>query len=169
MVKKKLALNAALLSVPMDMAEARICNAGLAWVDMARELFAQEVFSLVKVEWWRKPDGSENHLWVSLDSSKNYTTRDMAALPAAPADIGKRRERFDVAIGKLLSQTTPEALWAALVNQMLATIDAYSLREAWKLKNGSTTLNTTYPAFTDSREFLFYLMKARDLPPHPWV
>ncbi len=169
MVNKKLALNASLLCLPLNMAEPRLCNAGLAWVDMALELFAQEIFSVVRVDWWRETDGTDNQLLLSLDSSKNFITKQMATLPGAPADIGKRRERLDVAIEKLLSRTTAEALWAALSNQILAKIDGYYLLSAWKLKTGSTSRDTTYPAFTDTREFLFYLMKARELPPHPWV
>jgi hypothetical protein len=170
MVKKILAMNASLLSVSLNMAEPRLCNAGLAWVDMALELFAQEIFSVVRLDWWRETDGTDNQLLLSLDSSKNFTTKNIATLPGAPADIGKRRERFDVAVEKLLSRTTAEDLWAALSNQILAKIDGYYLLSAWKLKTGSsTTRDTTYPAFTDSREFLFYMMKARELPPHPWV
>jgi hypothetical protein len=170
MVKKILAMNASLLSVSLNMAEPRLCNAGLAWVDMALELFAQEIFSVVRLDWWRETDGTDNQLLLSLDSSKNFTTKNIATLPGAPADIGKRRERFDVAVEKLLSRTTAEDLWAALSNQILAKIDGYYLLSAWKLKTGSsTTRDTTYPTFTDSREFLFYMMKARELPPHPWV
>jgi hypothetical protein len=169
MVKTKLALNPALLVVPTSIAEPRLREAGLAWIDMALELFAQEVFSAVKLDWWRKIDGSENHLLVSLDSSKNFRTKGFGEQAGAPADVGQRRERLDSGVAKLIVRTTPQDLWAALVNHHLASVDAQYLGDAWRQKTRGTSLEDTYPAFTDSREFLFYLTQARGIPTHPWI
>jgi hypothetical protein len=169
MVKVQIALQPARLVVPSSLAEPRLREAGLAWLDMALELFEQEVFSLVKLDWWRTMDGTENQLLLSLDSSKNFRTRQLQDMTGAPPEVFKRRERFDDAVKKLLSRAQPEDLWAALVNQSLFTVDCWYIQEAWGHKTVGTSLERTYPRFSDSREFLFHLMQVRKLPPHPWA
>ncbi|WP_060064573.1 hypothetical protein [Burkholderia ubonensis] len=169
MVKSEFVLRNELLTVPESIAEPRLRAAGLAWLDMALELFSQEVLSGVSLSWRRPLDGSETLLVLVLDSSKNYQTKELMARPNAPPTVLRRRERFDEAVAKLMTRTSPEDLWAALANQSLAHIGAWDFTQAWSSKTSDTALRDLYPSFSDSREFLFYRLQALKTPSHPWL
>lgn len=158
------------LQVPRDLTAPHLRNAGLAWLDMAVALFAQEAFSKLTLSWHRDLQG-EPKLVISLDSSKNYFTKRIRALPGAPADRIDRRRALDEAVKKLLDRTTPEELWAALANSRLADITAWDMDRAWRDPGGRT-----YPGFADGHEFLVNWLVAMkswmDAPApihHPWM
>lgn len=169
MVKSEFTLRNDLLVVPTDLREPRVREAGLAWLAMALDLASQEVFSDLTLRWRRNLAGTENTLVLEFDSSKNYTTKSLMAIPDAPPTIYRRRERFDAAVAKLMTQTTPENLWAALAGQRLAQICAWDLQEAWCKKTGERSTLKTYPRFTDERDFLNNLMEVFDEEIHPWL
>jgi len=167
MVKTKFAMSASDLVVPSSIGEARFREAGLAWLDMGFELFAQEVFSSVSFDWVRKLDG-DSEIQLSLDSAKNFRTRGLQEAVGAPPEIFKRRERFDAAVDKLLSRTSLANLWGALANSHIAKLDVFYIIEAWEQKNRELATAKTYPRFNDSSEFLFYLTQSRKTT-HPWL
>ncbi|KVP98322.1 hypothetical protein WJ96_07315 [Burkholderia ubonensis] len=168
-VKSEFVLRTDLLTVPASIAEPRLRIAGLAWLDMVLELFSQEVLSVVYLRWSRPFDGKEPFLELELDSSKNFRTKKLLALPDAPSTTVHRRKRFDDAVAKLMARTSPEDLWAAVANQRLARIGALEIVQAWGAKSRGSSLKDYYPRFDDSREFLFYLMDAFKTPMHPWL
>lgn len=169
LVKNKFELRRDLLVVPPSIAEPRLRDAGLAWLDMARELFSQEVFSRLTLDWTR-PDDSAPMLVLALDSAKNWKTRPLMELPDAPPEIHERRQRFDAAVKKLMTRTTPEDLWAALANQRLANFGAWEFIEAWRVRVGDDEVaNKTYPRFMDSQELLFHWLQHEGKATHPWL
>ena len=82
MIKSEFTLRGELLTVPTSFDEPRLRAAAYAWLDMALELFAQEVFSALQMRWWRPLDGSAPVLLLD---------------PAAPllVDLSVRRRRGD--------------------------------------------------------------------------
>lgn len=167
-VESKFELNPNLLTVPVGFAEPRLREAGLAWLDMAVELFRDEVFSILELTWHR-PTNKVPVLTIKLDSSKNFRTKPLLDLPDAPALIYKRRERLDAAVKKLMARTTPEDLWAALANQTLSCISAYTFIRAWEASVGTEAAKASYPRIGSAEELLFHITKAWDIPGHPWL
>lgn len=167
-VESKFELNPNLLTVPVGFNEPRLRQAGLAWLDMAVELFNGEMFSVLELSWHR-PTNKVPVLTIKLDSSKNFRTKPLLDMPDAPALIYKRRERLDAALKKLMARTTPEDLWAAVANQTLACISAYTFIRAWTASVGPEAAKTSYPRIGNAEEFLFHIMKAWDIPSHPWL
>lgn len=167
-VKSTFKLDVTKLTVAPNLNEPHIRAAGLAWLQTALELFQEEVFSIFELEWNRTPRG-ECQLTISLDSSMNVHTRPMLALAGAPPIIYERRERFDEAMRRLMSRTTPEDLWLALANQRLAYIWVYDINTAWENCAGETARRTRYPTFSSPENFLFYLMSTRKDAYHPWL
>lgn len=167
-VKSEFELNPNLLTVPVGFHEPRLRAAGMAWLDMALELFSEEVFSQLELTWFR-PTETVPKLVISLDSSKNVRTKQMLLSAGAPQEIYKRRERLDAALKKLMARTTPEDLWAALANQRLANIGAWEFLKAWELVVGPEAAKTSYPRITSSEEFLFHLKTHLNLHTHPWL
>lgn len=169
MVKSEFPLRRDLMQLPSSLSEPRIRDAGLAWLAMALDLANQEVFSDLNLRWRRDLMTGENLLVLEFDSSKNYQTKKLMALPDAPPQIYRRRERFDAALAKLFTQTTAEDLWAALAGHRLAQICAWDLTEAWCRKIGERSTLKSYPRFTDARDFLNNLMEVFDEEIHPWL
>ena len=167
-VKSEFELNPSLLTVPVGFHEPHLRQAGLAWLDMAVELFNQEVFSVLELS-WRRPTNKVPVLTISLDSSMNFRTKPLQDRPDAPPVCYKRRERLDAAVKKVLTRTTPEDLWAALANQSLATLSVYTFIRAWEASVGTEVSKDTYPRFSNSEEFLFHIAKVSDTPAHPWL
>ena len=167
-VKSEFELNPNLLTVPVGFHEPRLRTAGLAWLDMAVELFNEEVYSQLELSWFR-PTETVPKLIISLDSSKNFRTKAMLDSAGAPALIYKRRERLDAALKKLMARTTPEDLWAALANQRLANIGAWEFLKAWELVVGPEAAKTSYPRLTGAEEFLGHLTSHLQLNTHPWL
>jgi hypothetical protein len=166
MVKSEFEMRGELLVVPASIDEPRLCAAGLAWLDMALELFSQEVFSELELRWYRPIAGTAPVLQLTLDSSKNFRTKKLQDSPDAPPAQFKRRERFDAAVAKMFTRTTPEDLWAALANQRLACLHSHDFLQAWESAGSG---ENCYPRFTDSKQFLFYLMQYFKIPAHPWL
>lgn len=169
LVKREFELRKDLMSVPLSIAEPRLRTAGLAWLDMVLKLFSQEVLSEVRLDWYRPASGAAPRLVLTLDSSKNFRTRPLAVLPDAPPMRYQRRERFDEAVTKLMAETTPDDLWAALANQRLAQVGAWEITYAWAGKEGESGLKDAYPRFMTSNEFLFYLLPYLKVTSHPWL
>lgn len=167
-VESKFELNPNLLTVPVGFVEPRLRQAGLAWLDMALELFNSEMFSILELTWHR-PTNKVPVLTIKLDSSKNWRTKSLLEFPDAPPLIYKRRERLDAALAKLMARTTPEDLWAAVANQDLACISAYKFVQAWEANVGTEAAKVSYPRFNEAEEFLFHLAKARGISDHPWL
>ncbi len=168
MVKSQLKLQGHLLNTPEDLAASNIKAAGLAWLDMAVELFQEEVFSELALRWTRSFDGRENTLIIELDSSKNYHTRKASGLPGAPSlAMATRRVRLDRAVSTLLSRTTPEALWAALVSHRLASLHCVYICLAWHQKTRPAA--ETYPHFRDGIDLLDALTAYLHEDTHPWL
>lgn len=162
------------LQAPRDLAAPHLRNAGLAWLDMAVALFAQEAFSKLTLSWHRDLQG-EPKLVIVLDSSKNHSTKRIRALPGAPTDRVDRRRALDEAVKKLLARTTPEELWAALANSRLADITAWDMDRAWWEMCGRKA-PFTYPCFAGGHEFLcnwLVAVESRGAAPapshHPWI
>ena len=168
MVKSEFELNPNLLVVPVSFDEPRLRQAGLAWLDMAVELFNFEVYSVLELN-WRRPTCKVPVLTITLDSSMNFRTKPLLERPDAPPVTYKRRERLDAAIKKLLTRTTPEDLWAALANQSLAYIGAYTFIRAWAAREGAEASKLTYPRLSGGEELLFHTVKTMDLTSHPWL
>jgi len=167
MIKSEFVLHGA-LTVPASFAEPRLRAAGYAWLDMALELFAQEVYSELELRWWRPLNGSNPVLILSLDSAKNFRTRKLQGYVDAPPEQLRRRERFDAAVATLMARTTPEDLWAALATQRLARITAADFIHAWAQALGAEAAHS-YPRFPDSMHFLFHLMQESGVTGHPWL
>lgn len=165
MIKSEFTLRGELLTVPASFDEPRLRAAAYAWLDMALELFAQEVYSALQMRWWRPLDGSAPVLLLELDSAKNFRTKKLQAYPDAPPEKYKRRERFDAAVAKLMSRTTAEDLWAALANQKLACIQSLDFVKAWERAVGEKEAHS-YPRFADSGQFLSHLVGSAYA--HPW-
>jgi hypothetical protein len=170
-LKTEIELNPHLLTVPVGFDEPRLRQAGLAWLDMAVELFNIEVFSVLEVTWHR-PTQKVPVLTITLDPSKNHRTKPLQKRPDAPPESykpGERRRQLDAAVKKLLTRTTPEDLWAALVNQGLGAISAFTFISAWSAKVGPEESKDSYPRFTNAEEFLFHIAKTWAIPAHPWL
>ncbi len=168
MVKSQLKLQGHLLCPPNDLAAPNIKAAGLAWLEMAVELFQEEVFSELALRWTRSFEGQEHTLIIELDSSKNYHTRKASALPGAPSPAtSTRRVRLDRAVATLLSRTSPEALWAALVSHRLANLHCVYICLAWTQK--TLPAAESYPQFSGSRDLLDGLTAYLREDTHPWL
>lgn len=165
-VKYHVTLNPDKLVVPTSLASPELKEAGLAWLDMAVELFNTEVFSVLSLTWTR-PLAAAPVMTISFDSSLNAHTKGLVARNDAPPMGYNRRERLDAAMKKLLSKVSAETLWAALANQPLADIGAWEFIVAWDGSVGQDEARTTYPRFRSGAEMLFNLMKPRKQT-HPW-
>lgn len=173
-VKTELALTGE-LRVPSDLRNESLRAAGLAWLDMAVELFALEPFSRLELTWARDLQG-ESKMVITLDSSKNHTTKAIAGRTGAPKGDPGRRKILDAAVENLLTKTSSNDLWEALANQRLAAIGCWDMYLAWEAsgKSGAASMYSgvaggRYPEFMDGLEFLHYLTKAYKIPGHPWL
>lgn len=169
MIKSELPLNTPLLTVADSISTTHLKTAGLAWLDMAVELFAEEVFSELSLKWWRGLESEKSLLILSLDSSKNYHTKELLRRPGAPKDIYRRRERFDAAVAKLLTRTTPEHLWAALANSRLANVGAWDFAAGWERRYTPSPREKDYPVFMDGQDFWRALADVFSVKAHPWL
>jgi hypothetical protein len=167
--KVQVILDSSRLVVPTDLAAPHLKEAGLAWLKMGLELFKAEPFSVLSIEWYRGVAGTTSTMTVSLDSSKNFRTRELAGAIAAPVSVSSQRvPRFKKAVADLLARVPAEDLWAALSNQYLAQLSAWQIQNAWAIRTGEGGRGC-YPYFVDHQEFLVSLMEYLKEPTHPWL
>ncbi|GBG14342.1 ABC transporter ATP-binding protein [Novimethylophilus kurashikiensis] len=154
-------LNILNLQIPWDIESPALREAGLAWLDFAVALFAQEPFSYLTLSWARDFEGKNPALRISLDSSKNFKTRGLRERVGAPEDVTNRRLMFDKEVEVLFSKTTPDELWSAVIASQFSSISAWDFSH--------DVHEESYPRFASGRDFLVHVLPLHNASWHPWL